>query len=547
MKTSLQALLCLIFSILAPAITLGQANNYLFDSLATDELPKNSPGTVIYISRGDQLLYKKAFGKANIELDVDMKTEDVFRLGSITKQFTACAILKLMEQGKLSLTDDIHKYIPDFPQKNEAISIEALLTHTSGVINYTGLPSFTEELKRKNLSPKQLVDLFKDEPLEYKPGTDYKYSNSGYILLGYIIEKVTGKPYGEYIEETIFKALGMNNSYYDSPTKLIDGRVSGYTQRNGHYQNSDYLNMTLPYAAGSLAANPADIQKWYSALYNGQFLQPESLKKAYSSYRLSNGRLTGYGYGWEIGNVQGSASVKHVGVVNGFFTYVAYLPEENLLISIFRNCDSPTDLDILASKMLAVALGKPYDYKPITMTDAKLETYQGVYKLENGGEYTIRLQDGNLMYYNLGGLRTRLIPYEKDHFVLDNSLTIFNFNKDSFGRINGFTIKGTGLPNKGNRKNIKVVAQKKIRIPFKLLQRYIGRYQFNPGPIFEVVTDNNKLFGQVGNDRKELVPFAEHEFFARDLDASIIFNVDAKGNVISLTKIQNTEMIAKKF
>lgn len=547
MRTSLKALLCLNFYIITPTITKAQVNVKVFDSLAIEGLSKNVPGTVIYLSRGDQILYTKAFGKANIELDVDMKVDHTFRIGSITKQFTACAILKLMEQNKLSLTDDIRKYIPDFPSKNEVISIEALLTHTSGIINYTGLPSFTEELKRKDLTPKQLIDLFKDEPLEFKPGTDYKYSNSGYVLLGYIIEKLTNKSYGEYIDEVIFKPLGMKNSYYDNPNKLIVGRVYGYTQRNGHYRNANFLSMTLPYAAGSLVSNAADLQRWYTALHNGQFLKPETIKKAFSPFKLGNGRSTGYGYGWEIGNVQKSASVKHVGAINGFFTYAAYLPHENLSISILTNCDSPTELDILASKMLAIALGMPYNYKEITLTKSKMEDYQGVYKLENGEEYTIRLQDGSLMYYPKGGLKTHLIPCGNAQFVLENTLSAFSFNKNKAGEIDGFTINGTGLPTNGSRKNIRIEAQTRISIPAKLLQSYTGKYHFNPGPVFEVKLEDNKLYGQVGNDKKELVPFTKNKFFARFLDASIIFNIDAKGNVVSLTKIQNSEMIAKKF
>lgn len=547
MKTSLMAFLCLTFSTLSPLITLGQNGNQLFDSLTTNAYPKDGPGAVIYLSKGNQLIYTKAFGKANIELDVDMKSDYVFRLGSVTKQFTACTILKLEEQGRLSLSDDIRKYLPDFPEKQKKISIEALLTHTSGVINYTGLPAFTEELKRKDLTPKQLIDLFKDEPLEFEPGSDYKYSNSGYVLLGYIIEKITGKPYGAYINELIFKPLGMTNSYDDNPAMLINGRVSGYVKRNGRYQNADYLSMTLPYAAGSLASTAGDLQKWYTALYDGKFLKPEILNKAFTSYQLNNGRMTGYGFGWEIGNVQGTPSVKHVGVVNGFFTYVAYLPEKNLSISILRNCDSPADPDILASKMLAAALGKPYDYTAINITTSELEVYQGIYKLTNGGENSIRVQDGNLMYYHLGGPKTRLIPYKKDHFVLENSLTSLNFEKDHSGKVVSFGITNTGLPNTGIRQNTRLLAQKKISVPVKLMQSYTGKYQFNPGPIFEVILENNTLYGQVGNDRKVLVPFARHKFFARDLDASIIFNMDVKGNIISLTKIQNNEMIAKKM
>jgi len=540
------ALLCLIFSFLIPITTLAQTNQQQFDSLTNDQFPKDGAGAVVYISKGDQILYKKAFGKANIELDVDMKPEYVFRLGSVTKQFTAALILKLAEQGKLSLQDDIHKYLRDFPQKQKVITIEALLTHTSGVINYTGLPGFTEELKRKDLSPKQLVDLFAAEPLEYEPGTDYKYSNSGYILLGYIIEKITGKTYRECIDETIFKPLGMNHSYYDSPTKIIPGRVSGYVQRNGVYRNSDYLSMTLPYAAGSLMSTAGDLQKWYNGLHDEKFLKPEMLKKAHTSFKLGSGRLTGYGYGWETGNVQGSPSVKHAGVVNGFFTYVAYLPHENLSISILRNCDSPYEPDILASKLLAVALGKPYNYSPVTLKPAEMKTLQGLYNVKNGGKYSVRLQDGNLMYYYPGGPKTRLVPLGKDQFVLKNSLNTFTFTRDKKGKVNGFTTIGTGMPGVAVLEK-RLGAQPKIMLSLKQLQAYEGRYQFNPGPVFEVLLDDHILYGQVGNDRKELVAFGKHKFYARDLDAVIVFKMDAKGNVVSLTKTQNSDMIAKKL
>lgn len=541
------ALLCLIFPTMTPILSLGQNVDQRYDALTKNAYPKDGPGAVIYLSKGQKLIYSKAFGKANIELDVNMKTDHVFRLGSLTKQFTAYAILKLVEQGKLSLSDDVRKYLPDFPKKQQMMTIEALLTHTSGVPNYTGLPAFNAAVKRQDLAPDQLIDLFKDEPLEFEPGSDYKYSNSGYVLLGAVLEKMTGKPYGAYIEEAIFKPLGMTNSHYDDPSILIKDRASGYEQRNGHYQNAAYLSMTLPYAAGSLVSTAGDLQKWYAALYSGNLLKSELLHKAFTSYQLSNGRLTGYGYGWETGNVQGIPSVKHTGVVNGFYTYAAYLPEKNLSVSILSNCDSPADPDILASKMLALALGKPYDRIAITMTSHELEAYQGIYKLANAGEYRVNLQDGQLMYYLLGGSKTRLIPYRKDHFVLENSLTSFIFEKDQSRKIQGFKITGTGLSNSGSLIHSKLQSQKKISVPAKLMQSYAGKYQFNPGPVFEIILENDTLYGQVGNDRKELVPFAKHGFFARNLDATIIFKVDDKGKVIGLRKIQNSEMTAKKI
>lgn len=547
MKLSFMALLCLGFSVLSPSISVAQKNVSLFDSILKNELPNNAPGTVIYLTKGNQILYKNTFGKANIELDIDMRLDHVFRIGSITKQFTACAILKLVEQGKLSLQDDIRKYIPDFPTKNKMISIESLLTHTSGIKNYTGLSSFTEELKRKDLSPTALIDLFKDEALEYEPGTSYKYSNSGYVLLGSIIEKVTGQSYATYVEEHIFKPLGMIHSYFDDPVKIIKGRVSGYSQKNGVYQNTNFLSMTLPYAAGSLASTPEDIQIWYNALSNGLFLKPETLKNAFTSFKLTNGRLTGYGYGWEIGNVKGTPSVKHVGVINGFYTYVAYLPEEQIAIAIFRNSDNPADLDILGSKMLAISLGKPYTVHEVMLTDSQLASYQGVYKLDNDAEYIIRLEDGNLMYHTLGGTKTRLIPIAKDQFALANSLITLNFNGKERSKETNFIMNGTGIAVNGYRQKKEITLYNSINIPLKLLQQYVGSYQFNPGPVFKVILENNKLYGQVGTDKKELVPFAKHKFFARDLDATLIFEVDSKNIVTGLNKIQNSEMKAQKF
>lgn len=547
MKLSFMALLCLGFSILSPSISIAQQNVILFDSIVKSELPNNAPGTVICLTKGNQILYKNTSGKANIELDIDMGLDHVFRLGSISKQFTACAILKLLEQGKLSLQDDIRKYIPEFPTKNKIISIEALLTHTAGIKNYTGLSSFTEELKRKDLTPTALINLFKDEPLEYEPGTNYKYSNSGYVLLGSIIEKITGQSYATYIEENIFKPLGMVHSYFDDPVKIIKGRVSGYSQRNRSYQNTNFLSMTLPYAAGSLASTPRDIQIWYKALSNGLLLKPETIKKAFTSFKLTNGRLTGYGYGWEIGNVQGTLSVKHVGVINGFYTYVAYLPEEQIAISIFRNSDSPVDLDLLGSKMLAISLGKPYTAHEVILTAKQLATYQGVYKLDNDTKYIIRLEDGCLMYYTLGGTKTRLIPIAKDQFTLGNSLIILDFIGKGRSKEANFIMKSTGISVNGYRENNEITLYNSIKLPLKLLQEYVGSYQFNPGPVFKVTLEHNKLYGQVGHDKKELVPFAKHKFFARDLDASLIFQIDSKNKIIGLNKIQNSEMKAHKL
>src|ERR1700710_3042941 len=192
-KISLIGFLCLYFCLSA----LCQVPIKQFDTMFHKQFPDYGPGAAVLMTRDGKVLYERAFGMANLEQGLPMKMTDVFRIGSNTKQFTAVAILKLEEAGKLSLKDDITKYIPDYPTHGKKITIESLLTHTSGVKNYTGLPGFND-MKRKEMMPKALVDFFKDAPMDFDPGTDFRYDNSGYILLGYIIEKITGEPYAQY-------------------------------------------------------------------------------------------------------------------------------------------------------------------------------------------------------------------------------------------------------------------------------------------------------------------------------------------------------------
>lgn len=535
------AFLCLVCSLFNPVTGICQ-DERTFDSLLTASLKTGGPGAVVLIAKDTEVLYRKAFGKANLELDVDMQPDHVFRLGSVTKQFTACAILRLAEEGRLSLQDDIRRFIPDFPHPDKKITIESLLTHTSGVKNYTGLPRFSE-VKRRDLSPKELVDIFRNEPLDFEPGDRFSYSNSGYVLLGYIIEQVTGKSYAAYINETFFQPLGMSSAYYDNASTLIPHRASGYKPVNGGYANADFLSMTLPYAAGSLASGVDDLFKWYRALSGGQVISKANLEKAQTSYRLKNGRLTGYGYGWAIGNVQGSPVIKHVGIINGFVTAVVYQPAEKLFVTILANYENAPDADMLTSRILAILMHKPYNYREMPMPPIELKSFQGVYTLDDGARKIICYQDGRLIYYSAGGLKERLIPFEKNSFYIENSLNSLTFEANR----KGFVLNSTGFPVKGASTGEKVTGLESVDVPEKLLLRYAGKYQFNPGPVFEVKLENGKLYGQVGNDKKELVPYEKNKFFARDLDAAIIFNMDKQNNVTGLTKLQNGEMQASRI
>ncbi|WP_316780122.1 serine hydrolase [Pedobacter antarcticus] len=547
MKTSLKILLWPIVAIFIPTYTFCQNNEKIFDSLLHAQFPVSGPGGTVLIARDKQVLYNKAFGKSNIELNIPMTVDNVFRIGSITKQFTAVAILKLIEEGKLNLLDEVTKFIPDYPSTGKTITIANLLSHTSGIKNYTGMSNFTKELKRTDLTPKALVGLFKDETPDFNPGTAYQYSNSNYVLLGYIIELITGESYGSYIDKTFFQPLGMKNSYYDSSSRIIPQRTSGYRHINGEYENAEFLSMTLPYAAGSLLSTTGDLLIWYNALMSGKVIPLSVLSPAHHSYQLNNGKLTGYGYGWEIGNVQGEVNIKHTGVVNGFVTYVSYLPAEKIFIAIFSNVENIGDLDIPGSKIAGYLLGKPFNFQRINISEDDLNVYQAVYHNEYDGNKIIACENGRLSFFTKGGQKQTLIPYKKDGFYLDQTLITIQFNRDQKGKVEGYQMTGTGLTTKWKKISQNIQAKNTLNVSAKILATYAGRYLFKPDMVFEIIVENDRIYGKVGADKKELIPYEKNKFYALDIDATIIFNLNADARVISLTKIQNNEMFATRM
>lgn len=547
MKTSLLLLVCAFFTFLPLSKSFCQSHEKAFDSLLKAQFSVDGPGGVALVAQNGRIIYKKAFGLVDLELNIPMKVDNVFRIGSNTKQFTAAAILKLAEAGKLSIKDSITKFIKDYPTHGKLITIENLLTHTSGIKNYTGLSRFNQEIKRKDFTPKALVDFFKDEPMDFAPGQDYRYDNSGYVLLGYIIEIISGKSYAKYINENFFEPLKMKNSYYDNSSEIISNRAHGYKKGNVNYENTDFLSMTLPYSAGSLLTNVDDMFTWHEALISDKVLNRISLEKAQTSYHLPNGKLTGYGYGWEIGNVQGSTSIKHVGVVNGFVTYTTYLPAENIFVAIFSNCECTGDLDNPASMIAAILMNKPYQFNKIEVSANILETYQGVYKTPFDGEKIVSFQDGKLLYYNKGGKKAQLLPYKKDNFFIDHTLINLSFLRNSKDQITGFNLNNTGISISATITTEKISPIRIIKVTPETLEKYVGKYQFTSSFVFEVIKEGDKLYGIVGHDKKELFPFNTNMFFTKDIDATIIFKLGTNGNVFGLTKIQNSEMSAKRL
>lgn len=314
------------------------------DSLLLEQFPPNGPGATFLIAKDGNVIYSKSFGLSNLELNTKMRTENVFEIGSMTKQFTAVSILMLVEQGKISLTDEITKFIPDYPINGQKITVHHLLNHTSGIKSYTSIKKLYS-IDRNDLTLLELIDFFKNEPMDFNPGEKYKYNNSGYILLGYIIEKTSGLSYEDFISKNIYEKLNMKNSSYANHRKIIKNRASGYHKKET-YQNSRYISYSLSHAAGVLMSTVGDLNIWQQALITNKLLKKETLQKAFTNYTLNNGEKINYGYGWKIKALENEPSYEHSGFIFGFKSMGVYLPKSNVYVVGLSNCDcnSPTKI-----------------------------------------------------------------------------------------------------------------------------------------------------------------------------------------------------------
>jgi D-alanyl-D-alanine carboxypeptidase len=294
------------------------------------------PAVSIAIARGGRTLVAKGYGLANVELDVKTSPSTVYRIGSLTKQFTAAAVMRLVETGKMSLDDPIEKYLPDYPVAGRRITIRHLLTHTSGIKSYTGLgPKFWDNAAL-DFSHEKLIALFKDEPPDFQPGEKYLYNNSGYYLLGVILEKVTGETYGIHVKKALFDPLGLTSTAYCDNAPVIKQRAAGYQVLLGAVLNAPYLSMKAPFSAGALCSSVTDLVAWTSALMNGKVVTRGSLDQMITPAKLNDGTMTTYGFGLGIPNGD-KKTISHGGGINGFASYMTYLPDSGTTVVVLTN------------------------------------------------------------------------------------------------------------------------------------------------------------------------------------------------------------------
>ena len=386
---------------------------------------KKVAGASVVVARHGQTILAQSFGQADLELDVPMPADASFEIGSVTKQFTASAILLLAERGKLAIDDDLTKYLPDFPVHNQRITIRHLLTHTSGIKGYTELPEFGDLMPLRK-SPETLVKLFADKPLDFAPGENLVYNNSAYFLLGLIIEKVSGQKYADFVKANLFDKVGMPGSYYCSESAIHHHHAHGYDTFANTLVLKGAISHVWPFSAGSLCSTAADLTAWNVALHGGKILSAESYRAMTTPATLADGTKTRYGFGVMLSDLRGRRAISHGGGINGFLSEVEYYPDSGLSIVILLNTAGSVGPGDLARDIAEVVLGKVPE--PTHTYSGDLAAFAGTFEGVGRGRpsvVTITAEGGKLTMKGTGP-EARVLAFQSgETFSAGETLVIF--------------------------------------------------------------------------------------------------------------------------
>lgn len=406
------------------------------EALVSAQFDHVGSGGVVLVVRNGETLLRRAYRMAHLELGVPMTAEHVLGTGSITKQFTSVAILQLVAQGKLALDDDVRRHLPQFQSYGKRITIEQLLSHTSGYPNIVDRPDF-ETLSRREMSLDQLMASTRDMPLHFEPGQGFRYSDSGYFALGAVIEAVSGQKYASYLEEELFRPLGMEHTWYADDARIIPGRAAGYSLRDGKVINAPHMSMTIPHAAGAVFSTVDDLARWDQALRSLEVLPKALLERAWSVRKLPDGTTSGYGLGWKVCSLAGHRTIEHGGFVNGFGAQLLRLPDDDLTIAILVNNDGDIpDAGALARRIARWLLtGSPIPaYQKLT--PPQRAALVGTYAISGEDHRVISARDEGLFSKRSQGPEFQLYALSPSEFSIagDDDALVFRF-----------TIQGNGL------------------------------------------------------------------------------------------------------
>ena len=515
------------------------AKEELVNAIFNDVIKGDSSGAAVLIARDGEIIYEKGFGFANLEHHVPVTTETKFRIGSITKQFTASAILKLQEEGLLSVDDPLSKFLTDYPRGDE-VTIHHLLTHTSGIHSYTGKPDFFKTVTVET-KPDELIESFKDDEFDFDPGEKWLYNNSGYFLLGYIVDKVSGESFADYLKNHLFEPLNMKDTGVHHWSLILEHEASGYSYENGKFQKAINWDMSRVGGAGALYSTVGDLYRWNEAVFNGRVLSESSLKAAFTPVTLNDGSEANamggkYGYGWMFSETRGMKEIAHGGGLNGWAAYLARYVQPNFTVAILSNCTPPPpgmNPGGMAHNIAEIYLWKKMEKSESFALDATVDSsvyddYVGRYDYVQAILTVTR--EGDRLFGQLSGQpKSEIFPKSETEFfwkVVDAQVT---FVRNKEGEVTHVIHHQGGREIEAPRLKDEPPAE----VEPAVYDAYVGEYDYGHGAILTVMKEDNRLFAQMtGQPKFEIFPKSETEFFWKVVNAQITFVKNDEGEIV---------------
>lgn len=526
----------------------------------------------VLVAEAGEVIYENGFGWANIEWEVPNTPDTKHRIGSVTKHFTSAIILQLVEEGEIELDAPIATYLPGYPaEQGSKVTVHHLLNHTSGIPSYTGLPDFIQEQGRDPFTPDELIEVFWDMPLEFEPGTDWAYNNSGYFILGRIIENVTGDEYDDVLRERILEPFGLDDSGYDHNGEIQPHEASGYRHTMTGFEHASYLDSSLPYAAGMMYSTVRDLYRWDRALAEGAkpFQSMETKELWYTP------GLEDYAYGWSVRDEQIGDDgptvrvIQHGGGINGFNTAYRRYPDQQNMIAVIDNTEG--NPGAIAAQLARVLYDQPTEApKPeISRVIAATIEEQGV---TAGIEEYKRLRSEAPDDYDFAESELNNLGY----FLLrdgdvEAAIAVFTLNTEQYpDAFNTFDSLGEAYKeagqvelaiqnyerslelNPGNQNGRRMLAELGVEtdeaeglvLPAEVLERYTGDYELQPGFVISISRDGTRLLAQAtGQPQFELFAQSQTRFFLREVAAQIEFHLESSGPAVALTLFQNGQEV----
>jgi D-alanyl-D-alanine carboxypeptidase len=548
MKLGLKGVSAIAVAIASPAAAVPRDFTQRVNRLVDQSYPASAPGAAVIVTDHGKVVYERGRGLADIAAKKPITPATVFRLGSITKQFASATLLQLAQEGKLSLDDPLSKFIPDYPQPGASATVRQLLSHTSGIQDYTEIPGWMVEANtNKAYTTEQLIEVFKDKPAQFKPGAQWSYDNSGYILVGAIIEKVTGNPWYQAVNERIAGPLHLTTLRYGVEEPSITNMAVGYEPAGeGKFKAAQKINMSVPGAAGALVGTVGDLAAWANALHHGKVLDAASYKAMTSKTKTADGKLNSYGFGMAVDEIRGHPTIGHDGGIFGFVTSSIYVPEQDVFVAVFHNSVPPVaPPDGVAAKIAMMAIGDAFpDFHKQPVNEKSVGPFLGRYKLEGADvERLFYARDGKLFTRRSDAGELEVFPGGNNRFFYEGGTIWFDVKAAKSAPVMKMYQNGSRTAQIATRVGPVPPEARPVDVPRAALERYVGSYTVG-GDIAVVTLGDDGLSVKLGSQPTfRLIARSTTEFEVEKVGARVVFKGPESAPAKSLTIRQGGQTI----